>query len=454
LFLAPLPFGSVQPGFVLAIELTAAGLGLGTILLIGRDEAARRSIPVIPLMIGLGVVALGTFQIIPLSFAVAQRFNPTAELARPLIPYLGLDPPPRVSWSVAVPETTDALLRFIAYLLVGLAAAVAFDARRSRRRLAMVLVASGVFQAVYGSAEYLTGRQHIFAYAKKYYLESATGTLINRNHLATLLAAALPFALILAIPETASNRATRTRSWRESLVASDGGLGRALAVGAAALIWMGLLLSHSRAGLGLAIIGATLVLVPLRASRMARWTAVVGIVVLLGLLTVDMTQAPGERLLTVRDELEGKSGRPAVWRDAFALVADRPLLGYGLGTFESVFPLVQSADIDLHFDHAHNDWLEWATEGGSVAFALAIALLFVSVRATLNTARSDGFGWRFSMASRAAIVVFALHALVDFSLRIPAVAVMAAALVGSASTRIGRDRLYPSQVQPISARGA
>ena len=449
LFLAPLPFGSVQPGFLLTIELTAAALGLGTILLISRDEAARGAVPLTPLLICLGIVALAVFQIVPLPFSMAERFNPTADLVRPLIPYLGLDHPPRVSWSVAVPDTTDAVLRFTAYALLGLTTAVAFDTERSRRRLAVVLVASGVFQAVYGSAEYLTGRQHIFAYAKKYYLESATGTLINRNHFATLLAVALPFALVLAIPKAHSGGAKRVLSWRERVVAADGGLGRSLAVGAAALIWMGLLLSHSRAGLGAATIGAIVVLVPFRGSRTARWTAAAGMIVLLGLLSLDLAQAPGERFLTMRDELEGKSGRPAVWRDASGLVAERPLLGYGFGTFESVFPLAQSADIDVHFDHAHNDWLEWTTEGGTVALVLAIALLLVTLRATFGAVKSDVFGWRFRTASRGAIVVFALHAVWDFSLRIPAVAVMAAVLIGSAVAPVEPDRVYPSPVEPI-----
>ena len=156
LFLAPLPYGCVQAGPILAIELTAAALGLITIFLIARDEDAAVAIPWAPLTLGLGVIALGIFQLVPLPFSIAEKFNPTADLVRPLIPYLGLDHPPAVSWSVASPETTDALLRFIAYVLIGLAAAVAFDTERSRRRFALVLVAAAVFQAVYGSGEYLT----------------------------------------------------------------------------------------------------------------------------------------------------------------------------------------------------------------------------------------------------------------------------------------------------------
>lgn len=416
LFLAPLPFGSVQPGAVLAIELAAAALGLGTIALVSRDNDARVSVPTIPLAICAGVIILGVFQVVPLPFAVAETFNPTAELVRPLIPYLGLDHPPAVSWSVATPESTDALLRFIAYVLIGLTAAVVFDAERSRRRFAFVLVAAAVLQAIYGSAEYLTGRQHIFGFAKKYYLDSATGTFINRNHFATLLAIALPFALTLALPREPMPAA---RNWRGRLVALSKGPAvlRIFAVVAAILIWMGLLLSHSRAGLLAALVGAAAVLVHLRGIRASRWAAAIGGAVLLFLLTFELTQAPGERFFEVADDLGAKAGRLSVWRDARALVADRPILGWGLGTFEKAFPVVQSADIDVHYDHAHNDWLEWTIEGGALVLIAALWLLFTALK------RGDA-------ASRAAIAAVALHAVWDFSLRIPAVAAATAATFG------------------------
>jgi O-antigen ligase len=424
LVVAPLPFGSVEPVWVLVIELTAAVLGLLAIFLLSVDESARQAVPRAPLLICGGVIALGIFQIVPLPFSIAERFNPTAELVRPLIPYLGLDHPPAVSWSVAAPETTDALLRFIAYVLLGLSASVAYDTEPARRRFAVVLVAAAVFQAVYGSAEYLTGRQRIFGFAKKYYLDSATGTFINRNHFATFLAVALPFALTLAIPRHRSRRSHH--GWRDRILAlaDERVLGRAAAAGAAALIWLGLLLSHSRAGLLAALAGAGIVLFHYRSIRAARWAAAVGAVVLVALLTLEVAQAPGERFLDTKGDLAAKGGRLTVWRDSLALVKARPFLGWGFGTFESAFPSVQSADVSEVYDHAHNDWLEWVTEGGALGLLAAVGLVVTSFQ----------FG---SVGTRAAIAAFAIHAMTDFSLRIPALAVVAALLSG---TRDGSRR--------------
>ena len=416
LLLTPLPYGSVQPGAVLAIELTAAALGLATILLIGRDENAAAAVPKVPLAICAGVIALGILQLAPLPFSIAEKFNPTADLVRPLIPYLSPDHPPAVSWSVAAAETTNALLRFVAYVLIGLAAAVAFDTERSRHRFTLVLVTTAVFQAAYGSGEYLTGRQHIFGFAKQYFLESATGTFINRNHFATLLAIALPFALTLAIPR----HGTRHKlGWRERLVRLSKGpeLWRLSAVLASALLWMGLLLSQSRAGLFAALAGAAIVLFHFRGTRAARWTAAIGTGVLLVLLTLEVALAPGERFFNVKYDLGERGGRLTVWRDSLSLVHARPVLGWGFGTFESAFPMVRSEGIEKLYDHAHNDWVEWTTEGGALALLAAAALLAFALR-------------RGDTASKAALAAVALHAVWDFSLRIPAVAVATAAVMG------------------------
>jgi O-antigen ligase len=454
ILITPLPFGSVQAGWVLAIELAAAALGLLAVLLIGRDEDARRSVPRGALLICGGVIALGIFQIIPWPFAIAEKFNPTADLVRPLIPYLGLDHPPAVSWSVAAPETTDALLRFIAYVLIGLAAAVAYDTSAARRRFAIVLVIAAVFQAVYGSGEYLSGHQHIFAFAKKYYLDSATGTFINRNHMATLLAIALPFALVLALPDEAG-APRRERSWRERLVAAcDGrGLRRLLAVGASAVIWMGLLLSHSRAGLLAALVAAGIVLVRFRRVRAARWSAAIGAAVLLILLSAELSQAPGERFFTVKDDIQSKGGRVSVWRDSMGLLKQRPILGWGFGTFESAFPMVQSEGIDLHYDHAHNEWIEWTSEGGLLALSAAVGLLFVALRQkdrrTSEVSRGNRDLVALHAAGCAAISAVASHALWDFSLRIPAVAVLTAATLGTAMGRYSAGNSFACRNSPF-----
>jgi len=74
-------------------------------------------------------------------------------------------------------------------------AAAALASRGAHRRILAVFFAGGVFQALYGSLEYLSGHQQIFGYVKRYYTDSATGTYINQNH----FAGALEMALLVGV---------------------------------------------------------------------------------------------------------------------------------------------------------------------------------------------------------------------------------------------------------------
>ena len=62
------------------------------------------------------------------------------------------------------------------------------------------------------------------------------------------------------------------------------------------------------------------------------------------------------------------------------MIATRPGTGFGLGTFSTVYPAYATFDAGKSVEHAHNDWLEWASEGG-LGFALAwLGLAVWSVR--------------------------------------------------------------------------
>ena len=90
-------------------------------------------------------------------------------------------------------------------------------------------------QALYGATEYLSHHQHIFGYSKKHYLDSATGTFINRNHFAAYLAMGLPFALGPLIGGRVSLFGGGT--WRERFVRlSDSSNLLALLCGSAAVV--------------------------------------------------------------------------------------------------------------------------------------------------------------------------------------------------------------------------
>jgi O-antigen ligase len=107
--------------------------------------------------------------------------------------------------------------------------------------------------------------------------------------------------------------------------------------------------------------------------------------------------------------------RREIFASTAAMIAERPWTGYGLGTFATVYPEFARFDPGAVVEHAHNDWLEWAAEGGWPYAALWLLLAL----ATLRPAVESIWG----------IAVF-LHALVDYPLARLGVAAWLFILVG------------------------
>ncbi len=69
-------------------------------------------------------------------------------------------------------------------------------------------------------------------------------------------------------------------------------------------------------------------------------------------------------------------GRREFLASSLAMVRDKPWTGAGLGNWPQVYPQYALYDDGLYVTHAHNDWAEWAGEGG-LPFLIVIACLAV-----------------------------------------------------------------------------
>jgi O-antigen ligase len=60
------------------------------------------------------------------------------------------------------------------------------------------------------------------------------------------------------------------------------------------------------------------------------------------------------------------------------MTRDRPVAGFGLGTWSTAYPAYARFDDGSFVNQAHNDWVQWAAEGGlpfAVLMAAAVAFL-------------------------------------------------------------------------------
>lgn len=129
--------------------------------------------------------------------------------------------------------------------------------------------------------------------------------------------------------------------------------------------------------------------------------------------------APGERVFGER--------RPALWRDAAALIHRSPLLGVGPGRFAEESPVARS---DPDARRAHHGFLQQGAESGVPGMGLLLALFAWALAAGVRRG-SGGLG----AIAAAAVAALGVHATVDYVLHVPAVALAAAALAGTAAGR-------------------
>ncbi len=417
---APLPFGGTVFWSRFAVALAAPVLLL---LALCSERPVARPRPDFDRATRMAVLLLAGFLIVPalqmvplpgsaqsVLFPVRAKLN--AALAG-IIPAGG-----RTPGTVDAGETFRIAIQHLGGICVLGVIFLAARTRRSLILLAWALVASGAFQAAYGFAEYATGRQHIFGFEKRWYLDSATGTFINRNHFAGYLALTLPFALGLARYSLARAGGT----WR-SIAAPRGGQA-ILAALAAVVMAVGLMASGSRGGwisVAFALLLAN-VLVPFTFGRRIFWgflavflTAAVILAALIG------TEPVAERMGRLPKDAATTEGRIEAWRVAARMAGDAPLLGVGEGTFKCLYPAYRRPSTTWNFRHAHCDYLQTLAETGATGFLFLFGGIGCALLVALRGWSTHGsrLAREVCLATFTASVAILVHGLFDFNLQIP-----------------------------------
>lgn len=350
-----------------------------------------------------------------------------------------------VVWSLAPYQTRAEFLIVLACCAGFFLALFVCGERERKRRLVHALVLLGAGEAFYGLVQYLANWQTIWWYSKKYDLEEATGTYINRNHFAGLLEMILPFAVCLALYEGEKfifDRAHRVRHSRGAGTTSSSVL---LWLGAGVVLMAGLVFSRSRMGL-LAAVASLIVIFSL--NLLQRRMAPVAIGFAFVLLSLSFAAWIGLRPAITRfeglgGELSGQQEtRLSIWPGALKLIGEHPLAGTGLGTFPVVYTRYQTSFLTKFVNHAHNDYLEIAGDLGIPAAVILFgSIVWVLIRCMRNVYDSASrFERNVALACVGSIVAILLHSLTDFNLYIPANALSFAVILGIALASNGDRR--------------
>jgi O-antigen ligase len=101
------------------------------------------------------------------------------------------------------------------------------------------------------------------------------------------------------------------------------------------------------------------------------------------------------------------------------MIHERPAMGFGLGTWSTAYPAYAYADDGLFANQAHNDWAQWAAEGGLPFFLFLLSIAVWSVRPAARSLWGVG------------VVSVFLHCLVDYPIQRPALGGLFFVLLGA-----------------------
>lgn len=304
--------------------------------------------------------------------------------------------------------------------------------------LAYALVFSGLLQAFYGGIMTLSGMEYGFFVPKEFYRGTATGTFVNRNHLAGYLEMTLAVGIGLLL--ATQYRKEQALGWRQHLrnllnLVFSQKLPLRLAL---AIMVIALVLTRSRMGntafFASMLIAGLIVLVAYRhqtgsfATMFRRDDTRSAVILIASLVVIDLfivgawfgVEQVAQRIAD--SSLSHDADRIDVSRDTLALIADYPLTGTGGGSFHLAFMPYRSQAIAAYYDHAHQDYLEIMADTGLIGASLFGLFVLASLLAALKALhrRRDDLMRGMAFASIMAIVALAIHGTVDFNLQIPA----------------------------------
>ena len=461
---APVPVASNRPQ---PLALLVLGATLLVVLTAWeyRRQLHRAWARLQPARVPCGLLAayllLVGLQTLPLPLALVEWISPQRGVVH-LDAAQGLDEAAStwLTLSVSPADTLAAAQRALVYLVVFACVIVLAHTRTAMRVLGGVLVFSGCLQALLGVSLLASGVElrlfdHVYRFA------DVQGSFANRNHLAAYLVMCLAVGIGLMLARFEESDMPARPTWRARLSAAlqfllgPGMLLRLLLV----LMVVGLVLTRSR--MGNASFFVALLLVGLLALWAWRRMAPVTLALIASLLLVDVVLIGHwigldrvvqrmEQTALLKEDRRGEETfeeRQIASTLGLQAVRDYPWVGAGAGSFEAVFPRYRAPGIQGLYQHAHNDYLEIASDTGVLGLVLLAGVVLTSAARALRVLRTHGsrLARGVAFASLMSIVAMAVHVSVEFNLQIPAVALTFCVMLALAWVADGLPARLPAR---------
>jgi len=412
IILSALFFGAVEIWSSTIILFAVFSLGLFWVLRRGYAfHGAARSEKLL-ILIGLVFLMYVFAQAVPLPAPLLKLLSPGAFRMHH---YYSLDNQRLASISLYPHRTIMGFLNILAFFMVFVLSLYRSKDTDDLTRMISVLVVFGFSLSMFGIVQKATWNDKIYWYRELTLGGAPFGPFVNRNHFAGFIGMIIPLGL--------------------GLTFAGGSREKKILFGFLTVIMsVALFFSLSRGGIvsflaGVALFSLFMIKSRIQAKRV--WIIGSFLIILLCYLLYLGISPVIERFYTT--DISGEQ-RLIVWTTAFKAFKDFWLTGSGIGTFTNIFPLYSPGEIRNVYDHAHNDYLEFILEAGSIG----VALLAVFILLLIHSVTKSGLEGRAAIFKAAAVssaFSMAVHSIFDFNLHILSNALLFAFVLGVVAAR-------------------
>ncbi len=401
LFILPLPIGSNRPWAWSLFEILIAVTSLLTALTVRPNTAIAQIKYIFPILVPLALLQVWTvFQILPLTASAITNDAAQSEIA---------------------------LIKGISYCLFIVSCSCHLTDKQKVTHFCYTVVAAVAMQALYAVYLQYSAESHSPVFGMRLG-ERATGSFVYQNHLANylLIGASLSIGFLIS---HLTRRSKSANFKRQMMSVFDALLSSKWLIRVSIIcIVVALILTRSR--MGNAAFFVSLVITSLlalwqmkRPPRVLKWLVlsfiVLDIAIVGALFGIEKVK---ERVDSTSFQSETRDDVVAL---SIPLIQEKWLTGTGAGTFYTAFPQVHHYTIHGLYDHAHNEYIQFAVEYGvipTVMLGLMILYCFYQAIIALRE-RRDSFYQGLAFGCIMAIIGMLMHIAVDFPLQAPATTV-------------------------------
>lgn len=299
------------------------------------------------------------------------------------------------------PYPHAAQLEIAAWLASGSLFYLAFSTLQDGGRRELVLSAllcCGALLAATGILQWFTAGGRVLWIFTTPYTDEVMATFLNRDHYAVFVELILPIALYRALFDVKADTKYAV---------------------AAGFLYASVVTTGSRAGTAMVTMEAVILIA--LSCRQRGW-ALGRAIGLAGLLLLISTAAGWEYVWFRLNQPDLFAFRREMALATIDMIRAEPWTGFGLGQWQTVYPGFALFDPPgFYMNHAHNDWLEWTSDGGIPFLLCGLAIAIAAIKLAKRN------WWAFG------VPVALLHAGFDFPMHKQAVAAMLFYLLGAAA---------------------